>query len=470
MALAVHECSPAISALAIEWCVAEALMGGTPAMRRAGKAHLPQWPAEELAAYNARLSTATLFPAYRRTVGVMAGKPFSKELTLSADTPASIQTWAEDIDQQGVSLHAWAADAFHETVAYGLDGVLIDYPAVPTGKGRTVAQVEASGARPYFVHIKHHQILGWRAAVQGGKMRLTQLRIVEAVEEEDGAFGVTCVPQVRVLFPGGWQTWREIAGKGWQMYTSGRTTLSDIPFVPFYGRRAGFMIGEPALLDLAYLNVKHWQSQSDQDTILHAARVPILTIAGIDEMPQLAIGGSTAINLGRNPDAKILWVEHTGAAIEAGAKSLAALEEQMIQTGAELLVKKPGQRTAAESNNDAEGNKCDLQRMAEGFEDALDQALWFMAQYARLPSAGKVSLFKDYGAATLSDASATLVKDLNMAGIVTKSTVIEEMKRRGVLSSDIDTETEIAAAEAEGPPLGGLGVPPEVGSATSVAG
>ena len=204
MALAVHECSPAISALATEWCVAEALMGGTPAMRCAGKAYLPQWPAEELAAYNARLSTATLFPAYRRTVGVMAGKPFSKELTLSDDTPASIRTWAEDIDQQGVSLHAWAADAFHETVAFGLDGVLIDYPAVPTGKGRTVAQVEASGARPYFVHIKHNQILGWRAAVVNGRMRLTQLRLVEAVEEADGPFGVACVPQVRVLVPGGW--------------------------------------------------------------------------------------------------------------------------------------------------------------------------------------------------------------------------------------------------------------------------
>jgi hypothetical protein len=39
------------------------------------------------------------------------------------------------------------------------------------------------------------------------------------------------------------------------------------------------MMGISPLRDLAYLNVKHWQSQSDQDTILHVARVPILAIS-----------------------------------------------------------------------------------------------------------------------------------------------------------------------------------------------
>jgi hypothetical protein len=72
----------------------------------------------------------------------------------------------------------------------------------------------------------------------------------------------------------------------------------------------------------------------------------------------------------------------------------------MIQAGAELLVKKPGQRTATESANDAEANKCDLQRIVEDFEDSLDQALQMMADYAKLGKGGNVTLFKDFGAAT----------------------------------------------------------------------
>ena len=46
--------------------------------------------------------------------------------------------------------------------------------------------------------------------------------------------------------------------------------------------------------------------------------------------------------------------------VAVGRSELQALEEQMIQTGAELLVSKPGQRTATESANDAEANKSEL--------------------------------------------------------------------------------------------------------------
>jgi hypothetical protein len=183
MPLAVNEQSEEVASLALQWAVLEALQGGTPAMREAGIAYLPQWPNEEAASYRARLATATLFPAYKRTVSVMAGKPFAKELTLSEDAPESIRKWAQDIDRQGVSLHAFAAEMFNETVGYGLAGVLVDYPAVvPVKTGRTVAQVEASGARPYFVRVMHDQILGWRHEVAGGRVRLTQLRLAESAE------------------------------------------------------------------------------------------------------------------------------------------------------------------------------------------------------------------------------------------------------------------------------------------------
>jgi hypothetical protein len=454
MSLAVNDRSEEVKALAAQWAVLDALMGGTPAMREASEAYLPKWPNEETGSYNARLATATLLPSYRRTVRVLSGKPFSRALTLADGTPASIKTWAEDIDRQGVSLHAFAAEMFEEAF-YGLAGILVDYPRVtPVKTGRTVAQVEASGARPYFVRVKHEQILGWRTEVVNGGVRLSQLRIMESAEEPDGAYGVTHVPQVRVLFPGGWEVWRQFKDGVWAVHDEGVTTLAQIPFVPLYGIRTGFMAGRPPLLDLAYLNVKHWQSQSDQDTLLHVARVPILTARCVGQDFSLTVGASAAVNLGSDEKAQLEYVEHTGAAIEAGAKSITALEDQMIQTGAELLVQKPGARTATEDANDAEGNKCDLQRMAETFEDSLDQALQFMADYARLPSGGNVSLFKDFGAASLSDASAQLIQTLQQGGLISKETAIAELKRRGVLSQEVDAQHEIDVAGQEGVEMG----------------
>lgn len=458
MPLAVNETTLEVRALAEQWKVLDALMGGTPAMRKASTFLLPKWPAEEDGAYAARLATATLFPAYRRTVSVMAGKPFAKALTLT-DADARIETWCEDVDLQGVSLHVFAGEMFEESF-YGLAGILVEYPRVgPAPQGvRTVAMAEEQGLRPYMVRIRHDQIIGWRTGMIQGRLALTQLRLREDGEVDDGEYGTKAVERVRVLRPGAWELWERGGPKNdWQLLDNGTTSLPVIPFVPIYGRRRDFMKGWPTLLDLAYLNVKHWQSQSDQDNILHAARVPILAMIGADDQQQLVIGAGTAVKLPLTAEMK--WVEHSGDAIGAGRDSITDLEEQMIQSGAELLVKQPGTRSATEASGDQEGNKCDLQRLTEQMEDSLDQALVFMAAYGGVPveRAGSVALFKDFGVATLSDASAQLVADLNSRGLLSSETVLRELQRRGVLDASIDVDAELAKAREEGPALGELG-------------
>jgi hypothetical protein len=455
MAQKVQDQSPEVQAMAANWPIVEALLGGTAAMRAAGQAFLPKWPNEEQASYNTRLSTATLFPALARTISVMTGKPFAKQVTLSEDVPANIKEWCEDADQQGNNLHSFSADVMAEVLGYGLCGVLADYPPVPTEKVRTQAAEKALGVRPYLVFIRHAHILGWKMERKAGVTRLTQLRIAESKEVEDGEFGVASVPRVRVLEPGKWAVYMPgaKAEDDWVIDTEGVTTLAEIPFVPFYGKKKGFMCGVSPLLDLAYLNVKHWQSQSDQDTILHVARVPILAIIGAEEGTALTVGASSAVKLPMG--ASMLFVEHTGAAIDAGETSLEKLEDQMITTGAELLVIKPGeQKSATQSNNEAEANKSDLQRIVESFEDSLDSVLQFMADWVKEPEGGNASLFKDFSAASLTDASAQLILAMQQGGLITKETAIREQQRRGTLSPDIDPEAELEAVAEEGPALG----------------
>lgn len=467
MPIAVNDPNEEVKAMRLEWEVLEPLMGGTQKMRDAGVGLLPRWPAEDEIAYQTRLKVATLFPAYRRTVGVMAGKPFAKPLDL-VDADPQVEKWAENIDLQGVNLHNFAAEMFAEGMGFGLAGILVSMPQPGAQPVRSRAEEQASGRRPYFVRVMHKQILGWRVDQTQGGAKLSQLRLLESIEEDDGPFGVKCLQQVRVLEPGKWSIWREIETGKWVFNGEGTTSVDLVPFVPLYGLRKSFMVGGAPLLDLAYLNVKHWQSQSDQDTIMHVARTPILVMVGAEPETQLVVGGSTAANLPLGAELK--YVEHSGKAIEAGAKSLEALEQQMIQTGAELLVKQPGsKRTATESQTDAEANKSDLQRMAENFEDALDQALDMAAQFAGVANAGNVKLYADYGTATLSEASAALIKDLHLSGLISRVTAITELQRRGLLSDDIDPEEEIAAVDAEGPPPGAITAPATLGGGADVS-
>lgn len=444
--------------MAANWPISEALLGGTRAMRAAGATFLPKWPNEEAESYSTRLNVATLFPALSRTVSVMTGKPFAKQITLGEDVPENIKAWCDDADQQGNNLHSFSAQVMAESLGYGICGVLVDFPKVEQPEGRTLTQQEEAsiGVRPYLVFIQHAQILGWQSQRADGVTRLTQLRIAETAEVPDGEFGTALVNRVRVLTPGAYQLWQEGEKGEYALIEGGPTTLDVIPFVPFYGKKLGFMCGISPLLDLAYLNVKHWQSQSDQDTILHVARVPILAMIGAEDGTALTVGASSAVKLPLGAELK--FVEHTGAAIAAGEISLEKLEDQMITTGAELLVIKPGeQKSATQSNNEAEANKSDLQRIVESFEDSLDQVLQLMAMWSKQEQGGHASLFKDFGAATLTDASAQLVLSLQQAGLLTKATTLKEQQRRGMLAADIDPEVELAAVEEEGPMLGTIG-------------
>lgn len=459
MALKVNQRSDEVNALAETWPTLDALVGGTPAMRKAGKSLLPQWPGEQSDSYACRLATATLFPAYLHTVEVMAGKPFSKKLTLSEDTPPDIVALSDDIDKEGVNLHAFAAEMFQESF-FGLAGILVDAPkqiVSSTGGEPTEAEQKKAGIRPYWVRVKHSQLLGWIVdTVNGGKV-LRQLRIAETAMVADGEYGQKEVERVRVLTPGRWEVQEKRIDKGiesWFIVDEGTTTLDFIPFVPLYGIRKGYLCGSAPLADLAFLNVKHWQSQSDQDTIMHIARVPILFAKLLGESA-INVGAGTAIKAD-NENADVKFIEHGGKAIEAGEKSLERLEDQMVQSGAELLIAKPVSQTATEDSNDAESNKCILQKMAETFEDSLDLALFYTAKYKGLEKGGTVSLFKDYASYSLGDASAQIVLSMQAQGLLTKATAIREQQRRGNLSPDIDPVKELDAVDEEGPAPGTL--------------
>lgn len=467
MADKVNGQSAAVASMAADWPMLEALMGGTRAMRAAGEKLMPRFTLEHKDDYAARVAVSILFPAYRRTISVMVGKPFAKPVTLGEDVPPQIaganeeEGWAEDIDREGVNLHTFAAEMFGEALAYGLAGILVEAPKPPASasQGMTRAVEKGVGMRPYWVRIKHHQILGWRDEVQNGKHVLTQLRLKETMVEPDGEWGEKTVERVRVLTPGAWALYEKInataAGEDWVKVDEGLTGLDVIPFVPLYGWREGFMRGSPPLLDLAFMNVKHWQDSSDQsDGVMFARKRMVVMIGGgVDAEGNPIVASSNSVtSLPVGGDVKI--VQGSAENVKIGRDELAALEEQMIQTGAELLTKKPGDRSATEAANDADANKSDLQRITETFEDSLDQALYLTALFAGLPDGGHAELFKEFGVSIDAVASAQVLRDMRMAGDLSFETYFAELQRRGYIAPDVDAQAERERIDEEGPALG----------------
>ena len=113
------------------------------------------------------------------------------------------------------------------------------------------------------------------------------------------------------------------------------------------------MTGRPPLMDLALLNLAHWQSSSDQRHILHVARVPLLFARNLRPGENGLDIGPNRLIVGDSDGADLKFVEHSGSAIEAGRQDLVDLEDRMAVMGLDLIARRPGSATATARAIDA---------------------------------------------------------------------------------------------------------------------
>jgi len=433
-----------------------ALMGGSTAMRAAGQTYLPKFTAESEASYSERLGLSWLFNGYRKTVRDMTGRVFDKPVALDDAAPQRLKEWESNIDLAGNDLSTFARRVFDDGMSGpGISYIMVDAPA--RGGTVTQAQARAQNLRPFLVHLRAEDILGWKTETIDNVTVLSQIRIMESVTESDpkDEFAEVKVDQIRVLDRTESNVQIRIyrkqrAGNGrdeWALYEDGGNTgLSEITVVPFYANRTGFFTGEPMLDDLADVNIAHWQSQSDQRNILHVARVPILFGKGIPDDKTITVSTSTA-TLVSDPQADLKWVEHSGQAIGAGRQDLKDLEFQMEAYGLQLLAAKGNQSATGEAL-DAKKETSTLSMTADALQDALEQAMIYMGMYAGEAGAD-VHVNKDFGISGLTSQELQVMLQAVNTGNMSRETFLREMVRRGFIA-EIDPADEAERIDTEG--------------------
>lgn len=439
--------------------MAKTLMGGAKAMRDAGEMYLPQEDGESETAYKARLNRTDLFNAFRKTVYDMTGRALVKPPVLGEYVPTEIKGtdttsgFIEDIDLAGRHINEFTRDILVDGLVNGISFIFVDTPSIEVETTR--ADQKAGNIRPFWTDIPVQAVLGWQSAVVNGKRQLTQFRFLETVEEPDGAYGTKAIEQIRVLTLGGYEIWRkkekrDNAQDQWQLYQQGKRGLEEIPIVPFYAQRTGFMQGRSPLQDLADLNVIHWQSSSDQRQCLHIGRVGILHGWGFPEGTAENMVVSATIAYLTDGESKLGFVEHEGKALGAGWEDLDRLEKRMMALGLQMLVDDAGQTATGEVRDNVKETSR-LASIVNSLKDALENALRLTAQLAGLgDDGGSVSMNTDFGLNNLGSFDLTALNMLNTMGVISRQTLIEEYKRRGVLHEDITFEQEKEHLQEEG--------------------
>jgi hypothetical protein len=235
------------------WILIEDLMGGTYGMRKKHRRYLPQEPRELDESYDNRLARSVVAPYYQRLERMLAGMLTRKPVRLE-DTSDVITEQLFDVDMQNNDLNVWTYETARKLVRYGHIGTLVDAPQ--------------DGGRPYWVTYTPRQILGWRTEPKDGQQVLSMLRLSETVTIPDGEYGEKTVQQIRLLTPGGYQLHQKGDDGEFRITDEGTTSLSEIPFSVAYSNRVSYLESRPPLEDIAELNLKQYQVQSDLDNQL----------------------------------------------------------------------------------------------------------------------------------------------------------------------------------------------------------
>jgi hypothetical protein len=194
------------------------------------------------------------------------------------------------------------------------------------------------------------------------------------------------------------------------------------------------MTARPALEDLAYLNLRHWQSSSDQANILHFTRVPVLFAKMLDDDAPLEIGPNRMIRASHE-NADLRYVEHQGAAIAAGRQDLEDAKAEMAAFGLSLLTARPGGMTATQRAIDSAEAMSPLASWAMLLGDCLSRAANLSARWQGLPETAEVRLAAQSGLAP-SIEDAKLLLEAFEAGVIDAETAENELRRRGYISQN----------------------------------
>lgn len=439
-----------------KWTIIDAVAGGTLKLRDGGGQWLPMEPAEDSRDFEIRRKRAIFFNVFERTLNGLVGMVFRKDPALSNDNPPRLLDLWENIDNAGTHGAVFAKELFTTAVKYGHALIYVDMPA-PLPPGATLAEERITNRRPYWIQYNPDQIVSWRVTNLDGRSMLTQIVLEEESLEAKGAYGEEEVCRYRVLRPGSWELYREVkAGYGskeYQLEASGVTSLPYIPISPVYSRKTGFLTSRPPLLDLALINLAHYQKYSDLSTYLHIASRPILWFRGRDLNRKVeAIGPYTFFDVD-SQNGHVAFAETTGAALGAAKQDIEHLEQQMATLGISIL---SGQKsiptTATEELLDHLQEESDLATAARSLQDCLEMALQFTADYEGL-QAGSVELGSTLADLTLTPDEMRIWLD-SVDKTFSKDTIYEIFQKAGKLPADFDSEEERAKLEVDTQQLG----------------
>lgn len=462
------------------WDMVETMLDGAQAMRKAGKKYLPQFPNETDPNYAYRSTNAKFTNIFRDLVEGLAAKPFSKQVDLIEKSHSDqIKTFVEDVDGAGNHIHVFAGDVFFNGIASAVDWILVDHTTVPAGV--TATDERNMGARPYWVRIPAIRMKWVESAMIAGKEQFVYAAIHEPTTVRIG-FEEKTVDRMRLLIrdkqddgsyaSARFEIWEATPVKtnatassvNWVKKEEGPISIGIIPLVPFMtGRRKeGTWQLLPPMKDAAYLQIEHYQQETNLKSAKELTAFPMLTGNGITPpvdskgQPIMApIGPSVVLYapMGGQGQQHGEWkfIEPTAASLKFLAEEVDKTEQQLRELGRQPLTAQTGNLTVVTTTFAAQKGNSAVQAWALNLKDALEQALKFTCLWLKDTTQPEVTVYTDFDVETDSVEGMKVVLDMRKNSLISRAAAINEAKRRNILAPEYDEEADMDLILAEVP-------------------
>jgi len=443
------------------WEIMKAVTLGTEYLRDNSEAFLPLEPREDYEAYLSRVNRAVFSPYTQRLIRAAAGLVLRKPISVIGDS-YWVDVFNKDVDGCGSDLDEYARRHLICALTYGHSHTLVDFPA-PTG-ARSLAEERAENRRPYWIEVDPTNVYGWRLDREVNYGNLIQVRIAEKAVVPEGDFGEVVYNQVRVIEPGQYRVYRQkesdstlygtetgfsgqftapITPKDYELVETGEFSLGEVPLVTVYTNKTDTLTSKPPLLDIAHLNLCHFQRQADLVHSLHVASQPMLVLEGWDDQTK---DMSVSVNyaMATQPGNKVYYVEPASTAFEAQAAEIQELEKQMASLGISTLSQ---QKFVAESADARRLDRVDtnsmLSMVALDLEQKLQKAFNLSAQYLGMQPP-EIIINKDFDIDRLIGQDVTALTSLFEQGVVGRDEFRQILVQGEVLPSanEFDASSE----------------------------
>lgn len=439
-----------------KWAKIQTILDGEDAIKDAGELYLPKLSGQTPTEYSAYKDRGSFFNAYARTVEGLTGAIIRKEPTI--ETAKQVADLLPSITLSGESIQEVIKITTKNVNSFGYYGILVDMPPVAEGQ-------VATDAKPYFAMYDCTSILNFKAVQVGDENKLVMLALYEIVHKDnpENELEQIAVEQVRLLqIEDGYLVVRiyqknadDKGNDSWSqteddLFPKIRGTRIDfIPFV-FFGAVSNDPVPtNPPLMDLANLNIKHWQVSVDYYHGLHYCAMPTPWAAGFPQSSNLYVGALKAW-VSEDPSASCGFLEFTGTGLGAIVTALDKLEHQMTVMGARMLEE---QKKAAEAAETVvmrySGDTATMSSVVTSVEQGMIKAIDLIGGWMGIEAKTTVRMNRDFVASKLSAGDISALLGAYTSGAMSLDTFLYNLSVGEILPAGSTIEDEKVRIEQD---------------------